>query len=64
MEEADFEDALVDGEVVAEDIGAIDRGGVDARAGVVTPLDVIKYVGEDHWGIWWRVAGCQTCSKG
>lgn len=63
MEEAHFEDALVDGEVVAEDVGAVDRGGVDAEAGIVALLDVVEDVGEDHRGVGWGVAGCQTCSK-
>ncbi len=63
MKKADFEDSFVDGEVVAEDIGAIDRGGVETCAGVVTPLDVVENVGENHRGVGGRVAGRQPCSK-
>ncbi len=44
MKEADFEDSFMDGEVVAEDVGAVDGGGVEAGAGVVTPLDVVENV--------------------
>lgn len=57
MKDADFEDSFMDGDVVAEDVGAVDGGGVEAGAAVVTPLDVIQNVGENHRGVGWGVTG-------
>ena len=64
VEEADLEDALVDGQVVAEDVGAVGRRRVDAQVGVVALLGVGKDPGEDHRGVCRGVTGGQSRGKG
>lgn len=64
MEQANFEDSFMDCNMVAENIGAIDRGGVNARAGVVTALDVVVNVRESHRFVGHGITVHQSCRKG